>query len=533
MPGKAGIKFAGNGAIPSTIMTEKHQVKNEPVWYKDAPAPMFPSLESDLETDVLIIGGGMTGLLTAYQLSKEKVRTVVLESWTIGSGTSGHSTGNLYAPVDERLYEIRKHFNEDTLKKVVQSRRQSIDLIEEIIRKYSIDCDFIRTDWNLYTEEEKQNGTLEKEYQAALAAGLDASLTEENKLSFKTEKILSIRNQAQFNPYFFLKGLSKALQKEGCLIFEHSRADEVEEGETYHVVKFDRYTIRAKHVVQATHVPKGINMLQTLLGPYREYGLAFRLRHDTYPQQGIWWKSSKGHHFSFRRYAHSGDQYLIVVGAPHKVGQGHPEESISKIETYAAEHFEILEKVYQWGGQHYHAADGLPFIGEHKSRQYIATGFATDGLVYGAAAGVIISDLILKRDNEWAELYSPSRHHPLVSAPDFIKENVNVGAQYLKDLPGVHDAKDFESVKKGEGCIVEKEGKKLAACRHENGELSVVSAVCPHMQCIVNWNGAEKTWDCPCHGSRFTAQGKVIEGPAFGDLAPAKLKSGNWWKNQR
>ena len=273
-------------------------------------------------------------------------------------------------------------------------------------------------------------------------------------------------------------------------------------------------------MIMATHTPKGISFLHTLLGPYREYAIAVKLR-GGYPPPGIYWSTEQPHHHSLRSYSAGDQQYLVVIGEPHKVGQHeHNDELFGKLEEFVQKRFDVESVVYRWAGQHYRPADGLPYIGESAASPdvYIATGFATDGLAYGTAAAILIKDLINNTPNPLADVYDARRFTPVASATEFVKENVNVIAQYLKDLPGTADEGEFADVAPGEGRTVETDGAKYAVYREDNGALHVVSAVCTHMDCIVDWNRAERSWDCPCHGSRFTVDGEVIEGPAIAPL---------------
>lgn len=227
---------------------------------------------------------------------------------------------------------------------------------------------------------------------------------------------------------------------------------------------------------------------------------------------------------SSRIYERQGKRYLILVGNPHKVGQNKENmNSIKALEGHAKKFFDVKEITHRWGGQHYRPADYLPYIGQEEagSSIYLATGFSTDGLVYGCLAGKIIADLIEGKSEPLYEYLRPYRHDPVKAAPNILKENINVAFQYLKDLPLLNQEKIAE-VPVGSGQVIEKEGQKLAVYRKENGEVSICSAVCTHMKCIVNWNPSERSWDCPCHGSRFDVEGKVLEGPALHDLHSPK-----------
>lgn len=507
------------GQEPIAVSTDR-----TPVWKATAERIEFPRLERDIEVDVAIIGGGITGITTAYCLSKEGKKVVVLEALKIGEGTTGYSTGNLYAVVDERLYQVRKHFDEDTMRKVVASRNAGIDFIENRVKEFNIDCDFGRQPWYLFTESEEFSSSIEKEFNAAKDSYLPVSEEKSLSIPFRISKAIRIDNQAQFNPMQYVKAFADNIAGNNCMIFEHSKVEQIDEGEKI-VLHCGKGKVTARSLVMATHTPKGIMDIQTLLAPYREYGIAFKLKNNNYPPRGIFWKTATGHHHSFRSYEHRDEKYLVVVGAPHKVGH-EPKENggFKELEEFARKRFDVERIAYQWSAQHYHASDGLPYIGKHDKNIYIATGFATDGLVYGTVSGMLISDLIVGKENEWKNIYDPSRHAPIASAKNTISQNLDVAKQYIKDWPASGDASQFSEVKQGYGMIIEKNGQKLAAYRDEQNVLHVVSAVCTHMKCIVHWNKAEKSWDCPCHGSRFTKDGSVIEGPAIADLPKMKIE---------
>lgn len=490
-------------------------------WKRDAEPSGFSPLTEDLKVDVAIIGGGITGITTGYLLAKAGKKVAVLEARSVGGGTTGYSTGNLYATIDEMLHKIESKFDTKTMQEVAVSRTQAICQIEANIRELGIECNYHKRSWFLFSESEEDDATVEKEYHACVSAGLDAHLMKKDFLPFHTSSALRVDHQAQFNPVQYMRAFAKKTAEAGCRIFEHSKVTEIEEGHDNILTIEGGHKVTASHVVHATHTTKGIMMIQTFLGPYREYAMAVKLRSGTYPE-GIFWAFNKPHHHSIRSYTDDkGEQYLFILGEPHKVGQKeNNEECFQKIEQYIRERFDVESVAYRWGAQHYKSADGLPYIGRKfaGSQTYIATGFSTDGLVYGTLSAMIISDLILERKNQWAEMYDPGRHTPLKSAERFTKENVNVAIQYLKNIVFSPEAENLASIPNEEAKTIEIDGNKYGAYRDKLGIIHVVSIVCTHMRCVLNWNQGEKSWDCPCHGSRFDYEGKVIEGCAINDL---------------
>jgi glycine/D-amino acid oxidase-like deaminating enzyme/nitrite reductase/ring-hydroxylating ferredoxin subunit len=486
------------------------------LWSANSEEAVFMPLAENISADVVIIGGGITGMMTAHLLVKSGIRPIVLEALEIGEGTTACSTGNLYAVIDKRLHQVQSKFDTDTLKAVVESRTAAINMIESVIHEYLIDCNFSRMPWYLYNEHDPDDKLIEQEKKAAMTAGLDVFVEEQLPLPYQVKKAIRIENQAQFNPAAFVKELAKINEMEGVRIFTNTPVLEIEGAVSPFVLKTPKGSVTAQKVIHATHTPKGIFPVHTALGPYREYAIAGKLRSGNYPE-GIFWSTEQEHHISVRSYFRNEEKYILIIGLDHKVGQADDHFAYyRKLENYARSKFDFESIDYRWSAQHYKPADGLAYIGETlQNNVYIATGFSTDGLTYGSLSAMILSDILNGRQNPWAEMYNPKRFTPVASAGKVIKENINVLTELIKDFLG--KSEDFPVIT-GEGKILEREGKKWAVSRDEQGQLHVVSALCPHMKCVVHWNNAEKTWDCPCHGSRFKATGEVIEGPAYHPL---------------
>ena len=488
------------------------------IWKSTAPKNNFPSLNEHINTEIAIIGGGITGVTTAYFLAKSGKKVVLLEAGTISGGTTGDSTGNLYAMVDKRLHHIQSKWDEETAANVARSRGEAVDLVEELVNKYQIDCSFKRVPWYLFSETDQKDETIEKEIAAAANYRLKVEELQELPVPVKVSKAIKVEGQAQFNPAAFVRGLAENIDSANCRIFENSEVYHIEKEEEL-VLSTATGTVTAKKVILATHTPKGIYGLQTALYPYREYAIAAKLKSGDFPD-GIYWDTEADFHTSMRTYSKGGDNFVLVLGGHHKVGQ---EDDYSrffrKLEQQARKYFDVSEISYEWSAQHYKPADGLPYIGESSDDNiYIATGFSTDGLTYGVLSAMILDDLLNGRKNEWSDLYKASRFTPVKSAKNFINENLNVAKQYIKDLPGKAEAGSFDEIAAGQGKVVEVDNEKWAVFKDDTGQVHCQSAVCTHMDCIVDWNDAEKSWDCPCHGSRFKATGEVIEGPAFSPL---------------
>jgi glycine/D-amino acid oxidase-like deaminating enzyme/nitrite reductase/ring-hydroxylating ferredoxin subunit len=504
-------------------------MKKTVLWKADTHPINFGTLPGDIDVDVAIIGGGITGITAGYLLAKAGKKVAVLEAWSVDGGTTGYSTGNLYAPVDEMLHKIESKYNTETIQAVAASRTAAMQQISGWIAEFDIDCNYQPTSWYLFSETPEDDETIEKEYEACLRAGLDAHKTTASKLPFPASLTLEVKNQAQFNPVMYMQAFAVKAKATGCQIYDNTKVLEVEEGDESHTLTTSHGKVTARSIIHATHTPKGVMQYHTLLGPYREYALAVQLNSGAYPD-GTFWAFNKPHHHSMRTYTDEhGESHLLILGEPHKVGQKeNNEECFEKLETYIRERFDVREITHRWGAQHYKSADTLPYIGRKSkgSEIYIATGYSTDGLTYGTLAGMLLTDQILGKENTWSEIYDPLRFNPLKSAASFIKENANVAAQYMHNLTFNPEIEALSEISNNEAKTIIIAGEKYGAYRDQLGMIHVVSAVCTHMKCIVNWNQGEKTWDCPCHGSRFNYDGKVIEGCAYRDLPTLSEQQG-------
>ncbi len=498
-------------------------MQKKAIWSRYSKIKEYPNLQENITVDVAIIGGGITGISTGLLLAQYGVNVVVLESLKVGGGTTAHSTGNLYFTIDKILSSLLSTYDIDVLKQVATSRMESLEQIRSWVSEYDFDCGYKDVPWYLYSNDDESCEKIDQEYQTGIKADLPFLNADEIDIPYPHKKGIKLLRQNQINPMQYVQELARAAHKQNCAIYEHTPVHSVKNQNDRFILQSGKHKVEAEYVVHATHSPKGIKTVQTLLGPYREYGIACRLQKNNLPE-GIYWGYHNEKKISTRTYSVNDDHFLIVVGEPHKTGQASDNKAhIQNLKNFADNHFDIQSLEYFWGGQHYRPADLLPYIGPEKkdSKEFIATGFSTDGLVYGTLAGMILSDQIAGKKNQWKDLYSANRHQPVKSAPKFIKENVNVAKQMVKDYSGITiktEDLDIADLKAGEGRIVDYDGKKLAVFLNKNNELEAVSPICTHMKCIVHWNNAEKTWDCPCHGSRFETDGTVLEGPAYESL---------------
>lgn len=475
--------------------------------------PSYPEQIGRIETDVCVVGAGITGLTTALQLVNEGRDVVVLEAQKIGYGTTGSSSNHLTTHIDFTYRKVRQNFGAEISQIVAQSRTKAIAYIEENVNKYQINCGFKRVDGYLYAETEDKIELLQEEYEAAHKAGLPVSLTKDVRLPFIVARALRFEDQAQFNALAYLQGIADELDKRpNCKIYENSRGIQFDKNE--HVIRTPNGSVRANEFVFATHIPPFLNFHQTTSAPYRSYIVTAKVKNP--PAEGLYWDMQDPYHYT-RIYEHGGDNWLVVGGEDHKTGHNPPEtDYYKKLEAYLRQRYDVESMGRQWSAQYYEPADGLPYIGLSPNGPcYIATGFSGDGLVYGTVAGILISDLILGWEYDWIKAYNSRRFTLLSSARNFLEENIDVAKCIILDR---FKSGEMDNLKPGEGAVINQGFKHYAVYKNELGEISCRSAVCPHFGGIVHWNRMEKTWDCPCHGSRFSPEGKVLTGPATADL---------------
>lgn len=491
------------------------------IWQSTLDSPTnYPSLKKSIKADIVIVGAGISGLSAANLLSKTGKKIVVVEANKVGMGTSGHSTGNLYSMIDHSLSELIDKWGEESAKLVIKSREEAITHIESNVQTLGIDCCFQRVKFHYFTEEvtTEHQQFVEKEVKAAQIIGLHfKKQTKLNALPFVTQLAVEFPNQAQFHPLKYLVELAKKLPS-NVEIYESSPVMDIDY-KRKHVICSEGL-VEANKIIVATSIPKGVCPVQFKLRPIREYGIAAELKEGDFP--GIYWSMGNDRR-SVRSLTINDKSYVLVIGKKYKTGHHENEkhDEINELNEFLSRRFITKDERVWWSAQTYQSADMLPFIGELSEDCYSLTGFSTDGLVYGVLGAMIISDQIQKKENPYSKLYDFKRCSLLKSAKTMAKEAVSNLCQYASDLPKAGTV-NVDHIKIKQGAIVEKNGEKIAVYRGEDG-LKCVSAVCTHMKCIVKFNPHEQTWDCPCHASRFSVDGKVIEGPALKNLEEKSL----------
>ncbi|HVX11018.1 MAG TPA: FAD-dependent oxidoreductase [Pirellulales bacterium] len=499
------------------------------LWSETAPTPARQPLRSDARADVVIVGAGIAGLSTAYMLATEGRRVVVLDDGPISGGQTARTTAHLASAIDDRFLEIEKIHGADGARLAAESHAAAIDRIESIVQRESIDCDFLRVDGYLFVPPGESSEILDEELQAARRAGLeDIEILPRAPLTlFDTGRALRFGRQGQFHPLKYVAQLARVIEAKGGSIYTGTHASRIDGGPTAKVETQDGPVVTADAVVVATNTPiNDLVAIHTKQAPYLSYAIAARVPRGSVTR-ALYWDTLEYYHYVRLQPMSDGSDLLIVGGEDHKGGQATDQsERWNRLEAWARERFAMGPVDYRWSGMVMETIDGLAFIGRNpmdKENVYIATGDSGMGMTHGTIAGMLLTDLISGRENAWSRIYDPSRKPVWGMAwKEFVVENANVAKQYVRDWLGVGEVSSVDEIASGHGAVVRRGLGKLAVYRDEQGRLHERSAVCPHLGCIVHFNEAEKTWDCPCHGSRFDVAGQVITGPANTPLSEVK-----------
>jgi len=495
-------------------------MNTESYWIKSAPTPSFPQPTGDVEVDVLVVGGGIMGITAAY-LAKLAGRSVALiDRARVATMDTGHTTAHLTAVVDTRFHELQRRFGKDAARGVWDAGMSAIDQIVGLIRREGIECDFTWAPGYLHapvrTVDPKGVNDLEKEADAL--RGLDIKATPMPEVPFFRVPGIRFPHQALFHPRKYLRALLAVIPGEGSHVFEQTNAEEFTDDPRGVVCSGKR--IRAKYVILATHTPLMGNTgmmsamaFQTKLSLYSSYAVAGKIPKSQHAPASFWDTSDP---YDYLRIEARGDHgYAILGGEDHKTGQvSDTEPRYRSLEQRLRQYFPGVTIDHRWSGQVIETNDGLPFIGETAEHQFAATGFAGNGMTFGTLGAMMAVDQLLGRKNPWGDLFDIHRKKRVGGLWTYLAENKDYPYYMLRDRLARADDKSYDAVENGEGKILSIDGKKIAAYRGLDGKLALCSPVCTHLKCIVDWNTAEKTWDCPCHGSRFTPDGSVISGPA-------------------
>ncbi|MDD5055083.1 MAG: FAD-dependent oxidoreductase [Candidatus Peribacteraceae bacterium] len=507
---------------------------SESVWMATTKDVPLEPLTEEARADVCVIGAGIAGLSTAYQLTTEGKSVIVLDDGPVGGGESGRTTAHFVTALDERYIDLRKMYGKRKTSLIANSHAAAIDEVERIIREEKIECGFMRLPGFLFLSSGEEEELLNKELVAAQDAGLSDVTLERSVpgLPFESGPCLRFPRQGQLHILRYLRGLAAAIEKRGGKICTGTHATKIAGGKSPHVETEDGFTVTADAIVVATNTPVNDRVtMHTKQAAYRTYVLGFRIPASSVPPVLLWDTGRYSlnerpvpYHY-VRTDSGKDGELLIVGGEDHKTGQANDAPlRFHRLEEWTRSHFPIAGKIrYRWSGQVMEPVDGIAYIGRNpgiSNNVFIVTGDSGNGMTHGTIAGMLLKDLISGRDHPWAALYDPARK-PVRALKNFARENLNVAGEYLKP-PEPDDAGPM----KPDSARIVRDGKmRIALYCDADGIRYARSAVCPHLGCIVRWNGFEKTWDCPCHGSRFTPDGSVVNGPAIASLETARIPS--------
>jgi glycine/D-amino acid oxidase-like deaminating enzyme/nitrite reductase/ring-hydroxylating ferredoxin subunit len=493
-------------------------IESQSPW-KSTGFPRFPKLTKNIDCDVLVVGGGITGLTAAYLLKKAGQRVCLLERDRLAHGDTGVTTAHLTCVTDMRLSEMARTFGKESARLVWEGGAAATNTIEQIASRESIDCELRRIPGFLHgslESDKDESKDLKRESELAEELGFSATFMPEVSVVHKPG--YRVANQAKFEPLRYLAGLAKLIPGDGSAIYENSEATEFETEP--HAAKVNGKQVRCNYIIIATHVPlmgkTGIvsaTLFQTKIYPYSSYVVGARLPAGAVPEASYWDTTDPYYYLRIDR--HAKHDYAIFGGKDHKTGQAKdPKRRFAELADLLRELIPSANVDRHWSGQVVETNDGLPYIGETAERQFVATGFSGNGMTFGTLAAMMACDAVLGRENPWQDLLSVNRKKVRGGTWNYITENFSYPYYLLRDHLKGSEARSPDEVKRGDGKVLKLDGKQVACSRDSKGKLTTVSAVCTHMGCLVHWNNAEKTWDCPCHGSRFATSGNVLAGPA-------------------
>lgn len=491
------------------------------LWQSNMPA--YNSKEVTIENkffDVVIVGGGITGITTGLMLQKAGKSVMVAEAQSICFGTTGGTTAHLNSFFETSFVQIAKDFNEEKARLVAKACREALDLIKKNVNTYNIECGYKEMVGYLFAADDKQVKELDEFFEGFQK--VDHPVSESNTIPVKIPfvKAYEIPGQGQFHPAQYVYALAEQFERAGGVLVQDCRVTAVEENEILDVIT-TKGTVKAKNLIYATHIPPGVNLLHFRAAPYRSYAMAVKLKNkEDYPG-ALAYDMADPYHY-YRPQEIDGELYMIAGGEDHKTAhEENTERCFKNLEAYLRSFYDIESIPYKWSSQYFDPADGLPYIGHlpgHQQNMFVATGYGGIGMACSHIAAIMLTDILVKGESEYQQLFNPNRIKPVAGFANFVKESADVVQKFIGDRFSKEKIADLAELAPGEAKVVKYEGHTLALYKDEGGELHAVNSACTHIKCIVGWNSAEKTWDCPCHGSRFSYDGTMINAPARKDL---------------
>lgn len=476
--------------------------------------------------DLLIIGGGLTGLTTAYLLKDSGYKIGIIEATKVGYGVTGYTTAKITVQHSLIYDYLINSFSLEEAKQYLKANQEGVNLIKSIIKKNNIKCDYKDQTAYIYTSKEEEVKKLEQEMEAYKKLNIDYFYTKDVSLPIKTLGAIGIKNQGTFNPLKYLYSLYNILlESQSCEIYEDVRALSIEPQSKIHMVKTEAGNIYAKKVIVTSHYPFDNDFGMYYLRLYQDKSYVIAAKTDDKPFDGMYINDTDPI-YSMRYQFEDNQNFLILSGGNHRAGEiRNEDESYNELEKFLKEHFKNPHIISKWSTQDCITYDKIPYIGNYSNNIdniYVATGFKKWGMSHSASAALILRNRILDIEDDYSAVFNPSRITPLQSSKEFIKSVGHIASGFMRRINSVPD--ELFLVEKGKGKIVNYDGKRVGVYKDEKGDYFCVSPVCTHLKCALSFNEAEKTWDCECHGSRFDINGNVLEGPAIYPLDKVKIK---------
>lgn len=496
------------------------------IWQEDMPNYVSKTniLPSVVLFDVVIVGGGITGVSTALQLQKSGKSCLIIEAKTLGFGTTSGTTAQLNTILDTPYYQITKDFDEQAAQGIANLTKKAIQQVKQNVAKLAIDCDYKEVPAYLYAQNQEQNELLDKMIQSAKKVDVDADFTDHIPLPIAFTTAARVEGQAQIHPTKYIYGLAQEFEKAGGVIVQNCRALDVEEGTTLTVVT-NLGNVRAKNLIYATHIPPGVNRLHFECAPYRSYVVAVEIENAPYPDAFLYDLDEPYHYY--RTQIIDGKNHLIIGGEDHKTAhEENTEEVFEKLIAYVKTYFTVKNIAYKWSSQYFESSDGVPFIGKMPSKAeniYVATGYGGNGITYGVIASLLLTEIILKGKSEYQSIFNPQRLKILAGFTNLVKEGVDVVKDMIGGWISPSKLENLSKLSLNEAKVVKHDHQIVGVYKDELGTIHAVNPACTHIKCAVAWNQAEKSWDCPCHGSRFSFDGEVLTAPATKGLEKIEL----------